>query len=77
MPFSGVIAFQVEGGDPIMACHSPDQTTPLSDGQSFNALSVGKLFTATSIMQLEKKFSAGLDTPFERASFTRRNGITA
>ena len=56
-PFSGVIAFQTERGPVIKHTHSPNQAT-LSEDQPFNALSVGKLFTATAIMQLleEGKF---------------------
>ena len=64
MPFSGVIAFQLEDGRIIKHAHSLDQAT-LNEDQPFNVLSVGKLFTATAIMQLceEKKFRLGLDTP--------------
>lgn len=50
-PFSGVIAFQKEGEPIVEATHCPNQAA-FSLDQPFNTLSVGKLFTATAVMQL-------------------------
>ncbi len=69
-PFSGVIAFQVGGKPIVQACHCPQQTAFPVD-QPFNVLSVGKLFTATAVMQLieerskegNKKPKSSLETP--------------
>ena len=61
-PFSGVIALQAGDGFIVQACHSPNQPEFTTD-QTFNVLSIGKLFTATAVMQLieDEKFS--LKTP--------------
>lgn len=57
-PFSGVIATKAGNGAVIEACHCPHQAEFTTD-QTFNCLSIGKLFTATAVMQLieEGKFS--------------------
>ena len=61
-PFSGIIALQAGNGTIIQACHCPNQPEFTTD-QTFNALSVGKLFTATAIMQLIEDGKFSLDTP--------------
>ena len=50
-PFSGIIALQAGDGPIVQACHCPNQPEFTTD-QTFNALSIGKLFTATAVMQL-------------------------
>ena len=50
-PFSGVIAFQIGDEAPVQAAHSP-QPAKFPLDQPFNVLSVGKLFTATAMMQI-------------------------
>jgi len=64
-PFSGRIAFQVGEGDIIEASHFPQQNAP-SEGYPLNVLSVGKLFTAVAVMQLEEKGILSLDTPLDK-----------
>ena len=61
-PFSGVIALQAGDGTIVQACHCPNQPEFTTD-QTFNALSVGKLFTATAVMQLIEDGKFSLDTP--------------
>ena len=61
-PFSGVIAIQV-GDEPIIqACHCPQQPEFTVD-QSLNVLSIGKLFTATAVLQLIEDGKLSLKTP--------------
>ena len=64
-PFSGKIAFQVGEGDIIEASHFPQQNAP-AEGYPLNVLSVGKLFTAVAVMQLEEKGILSLDTPLDK-----------
>jgi|GEM_PF-1478838 len=61
-PFSGVIALQSGDGFIVQACHCPNQAEFTTE-QTFNALSVGKLFTATAVMQLIEDGKFSLDTP--------------
>ncbi len=61
-PFSGVIAFQVGDEFIVQACHCPNQLEFTAD-QPFNVLSVGKLFTATAVMQLIEEGKLSLNTP--------------
>ncbi len=64
-PFSGVIAMQAGDGPMIQACHCPNQAE-FTEDQVFNVLSVGKLFTATAVLQLIEEMKDGkfaLDTP--------------
>ncbi len=60
-PFSGVIAFQVGDSPVVQACYCPGQVE-FTDDQPFNVLSVGKLFTATAIMQLIEEEKLSLTT---------------
>src|SRR3990167_7061648 len=61
-PFSGVIALQAGNGPIVQACHCPNQPEFTVD-QSFNVLSIGKLFTATAVMQLIEEGKFSLNTP--------------
>ncbi len=61
-PFSGVIALQAGDGSIVQACHCPNQAE-FSEDQVFNVLSIGKLFTATAVMQLIEDGKFSLDTP--------------
>ena len=60
-PFSGVIALQAGDGSIVQACHCPNQAG-FTEDQVFNVLSVGKLFTATAVMQLIEDGKFSLDT---------------
>src|SRR5690242_4323746 len=61
-PFSGVIAIQV-GDEPIIqASHCPQQPEFTVD-QPLDALSIGKLFTTTAILQLVEDGKLSLKTP--------------
>lgn len=57
-----MIAFQVGDGFVAQACHCPNQAEFTTD-KTFNALSIGKLFTATAVMQLIEDGKFSLDTP--------------
>ena len=61
-PFSGVIALQAGDGFIVQASHCPNQPEFTTD-QIFNALSIGKLFTATAVMQLIEDGKFSLKTP--------------
>lgn len=64
-PFSGTIAFQV-GGTTLQTCHFPHQQKVLTPQQTFNVLSVGKLFTAIAIVQLIEAGKFTLKTPLSK-----------
>lgn len=64
-PFSGVIALQAGDGFVVQACHCPNQPEFTTD-QTFNALSIGKLFTATAVMQLIEDGKFSLKTPLSK-----------
>lgn len=61
-PFSGIIALRAGDGTIVQACHCPNQPE-FSEDQVFNVLSIGKLFTATAVMQLIEDGKFSLDTP--------------
>ncbi len=61
-PFSGIIALQAGNGPIVQASHYPDQPEFTTD-QPFNALSIGKVFTATAVMQLIETGKFSLKTP--------------
>lgn len=65
-PFSGVIALQAGDGPIVQACHCPKQLE-FSTDQTFNALSIGKLFTAIAVMQLVED---GVQLDGEKMSLT-------
>ncbi len=70
-PFSGRVAFEVGDGPIVEAAHFPEQTD-CPPACPFNILSVGKLFTSVSLMQLiEAGTSIGeekltLETPLDK-----------
>jgi hypothetical protein len=64
-PFSGVIALQAGDGPIVQACHCPQQAEFTTD-QTFNALSIGKLFTATAMLQLIEDGKFSLKTPLSK-----------
>jgi len=64
-PFSGVIAFQARDGLIVQVCHCPNQPE-FTTNQPFNVLSIGKLFTATAVMQLKEDGKFSLNTPLSK-----------